>query len=97
MKMVTIKQGENKFFVGENETDPLAEITFKQADDTSLIIDHTYVSDELRGEGVAGQLVDKMVTHAREEGKKLIPECSYAKSKLHKTPEYHDVLASDDT
>ncbi|MGM8363900.1 GNAT family N-acetyltransferase [Virgibacillus sp. W0181] len=91
--MSTIKKGEGKFFVGENETSPLAEITFQQKDDRTLIVDHTYVSDELRGQGMAGKLVEKMVTYAREEGKKIIPECSYAESKIKKTPEYHDVLA----
>ncbi len=94
-RMVTIKKGEGKFFVGENEDDPLAIITFKQTGDNQLTVDHTYVSDELRGEGVAGELVEKVVTYAREEGKKIIPECSYAKSKIEKTPEYHDVLSEE--
>ncbi|GGB50803.1 GNAT family N-acetyltransferase [Virgibacillus dakarensis] len=91
--MVTIKQGKNKFFVGENEEEPLAEITFTQSGDTDLIVDHTFVQDELRGEGVAGKLVERVVKYAREEGKKIIPECSYAKNKIEKTPEYHDVLS----
>ncbi|WP_163970981.1 GNAT family N-acetyltransferase [Oceanobacillus halotolerans] len=91
--MVTIQKGDNKFFVGENESDPLAEITFKETGDSNLTVDHTFVSEKLRGEGVAGKLVEKMVAFAREEGKKIIPECSYAQNKIDKTPEYHDVLA----
>jgi uncharacterized protein len=57
-----------------------------------LIIDHTFVSDELRGQGVAGKLVEKVVQFARTEGKKILPTCSYAKEKIKKTKEYRDVL-----
>lgn len=91
--MTTIKKGNNKFYVGEDEQNPLGEITFEPSGDNVLVVDHTYVSDELRGQGVAGNLVDKVVTYAREEGKKINPTCSYAKDKMEKTPEYHDVLA----
>lgn len=91
--MVTIKQGENKFFIGEDEENPLGEITYRLSDNKQLVVEHTYVADELRGEGVAGKLVEKVVHHARENGWKVRSECSYAESKLEKTPEYQDVLA----
>ncbi|SDR10804.1 hypothetical protein SAMN05216232_3466 [Virgibacillus subterraneus] len=90
--MTEIKKGNNKFYVGKDEQNPLGEITFEPSGDNVLIVDHTYVSDELRGQGLAGKLVDKVVTYAREEGKKIDPTCSYAKDKMEKTPEYHDVL-----
>lgn len=90
--MSTIKQAENKFYIGK-EASPQAEIGFMQGEGNKLIVDHTFVSDELRGQGIAGKLVDKMVNHARAEGKKIVPECSYAKSKIEKTAAYHDVLA----
>ena len=35
----------------------LAEITFPEIEPGVYNIDHTYVSDELRGEGIAGELV----------------------------------------
>ena len=34
-----------------------------------VIIDHTYVSDELRGQGIGEALVEQMVVFAREQGK----------------------------
>lgn len=91
--MANIKKGNNKFYIGENEKEPLAEITFVPTGDMNLTIEHTVVSDELSGQGIAGELVEKVVIYAREEGKKIIPECSYAKQKMDKTPEFHDVLA----
>lgn len=89
--MLEIKKGENKFYIGEDIKEPIAEITFVQSGENRMVVDHTYVSDELRGQGVAGKLVEKVVTYARENGKKIIPQCPYVKSKLEKTPAYHDV------
>lgn len=94
IQMVTIEQGEHKFFVGEDEEHPLAEITYRVPEDKQLVVEHTYVDDELRGEGVAGKLVEKVVNYARENEFKVRSECSYATSKLEKTPEYQDVLAN---
>ncbi len=91
--MSTIKQGESKFYIGDDEASPQAEIDYRQGEGNNLIVDHTYVADELRGQGIAGKLVEKMVNHARKEGKKIVPECTYAKSKMENTPAYHDVLA----
>lgn len=90
--MVTIEQGENKFFVGGDEKAPLAEITYRLSENQQLVVEHTYVSDELRGEGIAGKLVEQVVNYARRNGMKVRSECSYAKNKLEKTPEYQDVL-----
>ncbi|QQK75007.1 N-acetyltransferase [Salicibibacter cibarius] len=94
--MANIKKGENKFFVGDKEEDPLAEITFESEGSTKLVVDHTYVSEELRGEGVAQALVERMVSFAREEKKEIIPQCSYTKKQMDKHPEYQDVLSTQE-
>ncbi|GAB3807974.1 GNAT family N-acetyltransferase [Virgibacillus kimchii] len=90
--MEDIKAGNNKFYVGEEEENPLAEITFDTSEENNIVIDHTYVSSELRGQGMAGKLVDKAVKHAREKDKKIVALCPYAKSKIEKTPEHKDIL-----
>ncbi|MBD8003886.1 GNAT family N-acetyltransferase [Bacillus norwichensis] len=90
--MVEIKQGENKFYVGDNQEDSLAEIHFVPTGATKLIVDHTYVSDELRGQGVGEALVKRIVTFAREERKQIIPLCPFAKSQIDQHEEYQDVL-----
>ena len=46
-----IKQGDHKFYVGEDENNPQAVITFK-VDNNEIDIDHTGVSDELGGQGL---------------------------------------------
>jgi uncharacterized protein len=91
--MVTINQAQNMFYVGEDVKEPIAELTFNQSSGNNIVVDHTYVSDELRGQGVAGKLVEKVVAYARENEKKIIPLCPYVKRKLEENAEYHDVLS----
>ncbi|MBS4200001.1 N-acetyltransferase [Bacillus sp. FJAT-49732] len=90
--MIDIKQGENKFYVGDNQEEPLAEIHFVPTGATKLIVDHTYVSDGLRGQGFGEALVERIVTFAREEQKQIIPLCPFAKSQIDRHEEYQDVL-----
>src|SRR5690625_4676050 len=91
--MADIRKGNHKFYVGEDEQNPIAEITFKTKDEHTIIADHTYVSDELRGQGMAGKLLKVLTDYARKENKKIVPVCSYVKSKMEKTSEYHDLIA----
>lgn len=93
--MTTINKAENKFYVGDNVKYPLAEMTYIQSGKSLIVIDHTYVSDELRGQGIAGKLLEKVVLLARENNKKIKPLCVFAKQKLEDTPEYHDVLVEE--
>jgi uncharacterized protein len=89
--MSEIKKGTNKFFLGKEEQSPDAELVFKIEDNT-LVIEHTYVSENLRGQGVGGKLVDKTVQFARDEHCKIISQCAYAQSILEKNDQYNDVF-----
>ena len=91
--VVEIKKGHQKFYIGDSEESPIAEITFKQKDEQTIIADHTYVSDELRGQGVAGKLLKELIAYAREEDVKIVPVCSYVQKKMEHTKEYHDLIA----
>jgi uncharacterized protein len=90
--MEAIKKDNNKFYIGENIENPLAEITFVPKGAEEIIIDHTYVSDSLRGQKVGLQLVNKVAEYARRENKKIIPLCPYAKRVMTQSDEYKDVL-----
>lgn len=91
--MEEIKTGINKFYVGEDAENPIAEITFVPKGPSKIVIDHTYVSEALRGQGIALKLVNKVTDYAREENKKIIPLCSFAKKVMIGNKEYEDVLA----
>ena len=79
------------FFVEENGK-RLAEMTFSKAGDSRIIIDHTEVSDVLKGKGVGKQLVSAAVDYARKNNIKIIPLCPFAKSVFDKVKEFQDVL-----
>jgi uncharacterized protein len=70
-----------------------AEMTFSKAGSNLIIIDHTQVSDALRGKSAGKQLVAAAVQHARNHGVKILPLCPFAKSVFDKVPEYGDVLS----
>lgn len=56
-----------------------------------MIIDHTVVDESLKGQGIAKRLVAKVVERMREEGRKIIPLCPFAKAIFDRTPEYSDI------
>ena len=79
------------FFV-EQDGNILAEMvyTFPSAD--KMIIEHTEVSDELKGQNAGNQLLHTAVEYARTHNLKIIPLCPFANSVFKKKPEYADVL-----
>lgn len=87
----TDNQKKGAFFV-EQDGERLAEMTYSWAGEDKFIIDHTDVSDTLRGQGIGRHLLDAAVNFAREKQVKIIPLCPYAKSVFDKDPTLHDVL-----
>jgi uncharacterized protein len=90
--MVNIKKGDGTFFVEEGGA-TVAEIHFVSSGESDLVADHTYVSEELQGQGIGEALVKRMVEFTREEGKKLIPSCPFVKAQIDRHKEYQDILA----
>lgn len=90
-----IKKGADRFYIGNSESDPDAEIVYYHKDKGIIVIERTFVSEELRGRSIAGQLLEKVVDMARNEGLKIIPECAYAQKVMSRGGEYRDVLYAD--
>ncbi len=90
-----IKFGKNEFFIENEQKERLAEITFYDQDEATMVIDHTYVDEALRGQSIARILVNHVVTFARENKKKIIPKCSYAYKVLMSNEEYSDIIKKD--
>lgn len=90
--MLIIKKGINKFYIGDTEESPIAEITYSNDGEDKIIIDHTFVSEELRGQRIGQQLIKKVVDFAREENKKIIAKCPFAEKEFNENKEYEDVL-----
>ena len=93
---MNIKQEDNgkkgKFFV-ELDGKQEAEMTYTYAGSDKIIIDHTEVSEKLKGQGVGYKLVEAAVEFMRDKGLKVIPLCPFASAVFKKKHEYSDRLA----
>lgn len=81
------------FFVPGEEDDFLAELIYMKKEPDTMIIEHTEVDDELKGQNVGYQLVHMAIEYARTHNLKVIPMCPFAKAVIDRKPEYRDVLA----
>ena len=79
-------------FVIERDGRRLAEMTYASDTPGVMVIDHTEVLPELRGEGVAMRLLEAAVQRARSAGMRIEPTCSYARAVLQREPRFADVL-----
>ena len=79
------------FFVEVNGN-ILAEMVYSMPSPEKMIIEHTEVSDELKGKNVGYQLVHTAVEYARTHNIKIVPMCPFANAVFKKKPEYADVL-----
>ncbi|PJZ54244.1 GNAT family N-acetyltransferase [Leptospira adleri] len=53
----------------------------------------TFVPSELRGKGIAADLVKSTLEKARSLNKKIVPSCSYVVTFLERHPGYADLVA----
>lgn len=76
--------------VENNET--LGTMTYTWAGNDRIIIDHTEVSEKLKGQGAGKKMLEQAVNFAREKKISIIPLCPFARATFQKTPEWKDVL-----
>lgn len=74
--MEFIKEPNRVYAVAGGRT--VAEVTFPDLGVDAVAIDHTFVDDSLRGQGVASQLLSAAAEVIESRGKKAVPKCSYA-------------------
>ena len=87
------KTGNKGMFYVEYENEIAAEMVYSMRSDTEMVIEHTEVSDALRGKNIGYELVHAGVEYARHHGLKIIPVCPFARSVFNKKPDFSDVLA----
>ena len=90
---VTHNPGENRF---ETWIDGyLSKLDYIQ-DDINFVITHVGVHPELRGQGVAGRIVQVSLEYAKEKSLRVIPMCSYAAAYIRRHPEYASLTRQHD-
>lgn len=69
---------ENRIYAKNEDGMLIAEITFGAKENNVYNIDYTFVDESLRGQGIAGKLVEEAVKTIKEKGGKVKATCSYA-------------------
>jgi len=85
---VTHNSAENRFetYIG----DKLSKMDYIQ-DGKNFVITHVGVNPDLRGQGVAGKIVEVGLEYAKEKSLRVIPMCSYAAAYIRRHPEYAEL------
>lgn len=60
--------------------------------DGRMVIRHTGVPEAIGGRGVAAALVRAALDHARAQGWRVVPACSYSAAYVERHPEYADLV-----
>ncbi len=85
--------GNHGAFFFERADIRLAAMTYSRTTPTLVIIDHTDVSEVLKGQGMGRQLLDALVAWARQTGTKVMATCPYALAQFRKDESIRDVFA----
>lgn len=75
------------------DSDAEGELTWKARGNDARVAHHTFTPPEMRGQGIAAELVRAMVADAREQGFKIVPQCPYVADKFDENPEWSDLRA----
>lgn len=81
VKIIFVKE-QNKSVAYDDNTQ-IGECDFIETENCWNIV-HTEVDNSYQGQGIARKLVEKVIENAKENNKKVIAECSYAKKILEK-------------
>jgi uncharacterized protein len=63
-----------------------------QLEGNRIVFTHTYVPPELRGRGIAEQLVRPALAYARTSNLRVVPACSYVAAFIARHHEFADLL-----
>ena len=85
---VTHNPAENRFETWIDEK--LSKLDYIQ-DGKNFVITHVGVHPELRGQGVAGRIVQVGLEYAKENSLRVIPMCLYAAAYIRRHPEYAEL------
>lgn len=92
MKIEQFNRETKGFFKATIDSKEAGRMTYSWAGDNRIIIDHTEVNPEFKGQNVGKQMVLAAVDFARKNNIKILPLCPFAKSVFDRNADLHDVL-----
>ncbi len=82
----------DRIYAADPEGKVIAEVTFPTSEGISTI-DHTFVDESLRGQGIASQLVKLAADKILADGNKIAVTCPYGVAWFQRHPEYQVVCS----
>jgi len=82
----------NRLYLPDEDGKTVALVEFPPLGEGLVEITRTYVDPSLRGQGIAGTLMEQTALLLRQSGRRARPRCSYAVRWFEEHPEYADVL-----
>ncbi len=61
--------------------------------DGTVVLTHTEVPPSHEGQGIGSLLIEQTLTAIRNDGRRIVPLCSFAVSYLNRHPEWQDLRA----
>ena len=86
----TVKKEEKRFVIYAEGKEVYVEFDMN---DDKMDLDHTYTHPDLRGRGLAAQVVGAALEYAKENNFRVVPTCSYVRSFINKNDEYKELVA----
>lgn len=83
---------ETRIFAENEAKELLAEVTFPARDGLRVDINHVYVDESLRGQGIASHLMELAYQEIKSRGKKIVAKCPYAISWFKKHEDFQDIV-----
>ena len=69
---------ENRIYATNIDNETVAEVTFYEIENGVYNIDHTFVDDSLRGQGIGSKLVQEAVNTIKGKGAQIQATCPFA-------------------
>ena len=83
---------EEKIFALDENQELLAEVLFPKRDDKRVDITHVFVSETLRGQGIASKLMELAYETIKARNQLIVAKCPYAIAWFKKNPSYQDIV-----
>jgi len=69
-----------------------AKMTYSRLSVCKIAIDHTYVPQDFRGQGIAMKMMEFAISQARRNRDRIVPVCTYVQAQFERHEEWSDVL-----
>ncbi|MBU1144650.1 MAG: N-acetyltransferase [Firmicutes bacterium] len=84
----------NRIFAIDTSQKLLAEVTFPARDDHRVNINHVFVDESLRGQGIASHLMELAYDYIKKNDLLIIAKCPYAISWFKKNVDFQDIVVN---